>query len=115
MTADVGTKLHAFATQLYPICRSITGDGVRATLKLIRKHIPLQVQEVPSGSQVFDWVQAHRPELLPRCLVLSGGGTSDAGWSFLERHAERVVNKPLDFTQLRARLHDLLQTRKPVS
>ena len=55
MTPDVGTKLHAFATQLYPICRSITGDGVRATLKLIRKHIPLEVQEVPSGSQVFDW------------------------------------------------------------
>jgi aminopeptidase-like protein len=55
MTADVGTRLHAFAAQLYPICRSITGDGVRATLQLIRKHMPLEVREVPSGSQVFDW------------------------------------------------------------
>jgi aminopeptidase-like protein len=50
-----GDALHAFASQLYPICRSITGDGVRRTLALIRERIPLEVREVPSGSKVFDW------------------------------------------------------------
>lgn len=54
-SAGLGGELHSFATQLYPICRSITGDGVRESLRLIRRHIPLQVQEVPSGSRVFDW------------------------------------------------------------
>ncbi|MFO1313568.1 MAG: DUF4910 domain-containing protein [Burkholderiales bacterium] len=50
-----GDALHALASRLYPICRSITGDGVRRTLALIRELIPLAVHEVPSGSAVFDW------------------------------------------------------------
>ena len=44
-----------FIAKAYPICRSITGDGVRRTLALIREHIPLEVHEVPSGTPVFDW------------------------------------------------------------
>ncbi|MDA9404491.1 peptidase M28 [Bradyrhizobium sp. CCBAU 45389] len=40
---------------MYPICRSITGDGVRRTIDLIRNYIPLTTCEVPSGLQVFDW------------------------------------------------------------
>lgn len=41
--------------ELYPICRSITGEGVRETLRIIQKRVPLQIQEVPSGTKVFDW------------------------------------------------------------
>ena len=41
--------------ELYPICRSITGDGFRETLARLKKEIPLEVHEVPSGTQVFDW------------------------------------------------------------
>ncbi len=41
--------------ELYPICRSITGEGVRETLRIIKKRIPLEIQEVPSGTKVFDW------------------------------------------------------------
>ena len=41
---------------LYPICRSITGDGVRQTLKMISEYIKLDVHEVKSGTKVFDWV-----------------------------------------------------------
>ncbi len=40
---------------LYPFFRSITGDGVRATLKGIAEHVPLEVHEVPTGTRVFDW------------------------------------------------------------
>jgi aminopeptidase-like protein len=41
--------------ELYPICRSITGDGVRRTLAAVGRHVPLEVFEVPSGTPVFDW------------------------------------------------------------
>ncbi|HEY1482562.1 MAG TPA: DUF4910 domain-containing protein [Candidatus Acidoferrum sp.] len=51
----IGQQLHQFATDLYPICRSITGDGIRRTLQMIGERIPLQISEVPSGTPVFDW------------------------------------------------------------
>jgi aminopeptidase-like protein len=51
----VGQKLAAFAAELYPICRSITGDGVRETLARIARHIPLKIREVLSGGKAFDW------------------------------------------------------------
>ncbi|MGH8056984.1 MAG: DUF4910 domain-containing protein, partial [Candidatus Entotheonellia bacterium] len=41
--------------ELYPICRSITGNGVRSTLQRIRQEIPLDMHEVPTGTKVFDW------------------------------------------------------------
>jgi len=53
--AETGHELHRFAAELYPICRSITGDGIRRTLSMIRNRIPLQTAEVPTGSPVFDW------------------------------------------------------------
>ena len=53
--AKHGEELHRFATELYPICRSITGDGVRRTLAMIADRIPLEISEVPSGTGVFDW------------------------------------------------------------
>lgn len=51
----IGRQCHEFIAELFPICRSITGDGFRETLSRINRHIPLVVHEVPSGSQVFDW------------------------------------------------------------
>jgi aminopeptidase-like protein len=47
--------MYDLITELYPICRSITGDGVRRTLEIVERSIPLQTREVPSGTQVFDW------------------------------------------------------------
>ena len=50
-----GGALYDVCKRLYPICRSITGDGVRATLKNLQQIVPLELHEVPSGRQVFDW------------------------------------------------------------
>lgn len=55
MPKDVSSEMHAFLTELFPICRSITGDGVRQTLQAIKRHIPLQLHEIPTGTQAFDW------------------------------------------------------------
>lgn len=51
----VGEQMHQLITLLYPISRSITGNGVRQTFEIIKKFIPLTVYEVPSGTRVFDW------------------------------------------------------------
>lgn len=53
--APAGAELHRFAARLYPICRSITGEGVRKSLALIKECIPLAIHEVASGSAVYDW------------------------------------------------------------
>jgi len=52
---EVGKEMYYLISELYSICRSITGNGVRETLKIIKKHLPLEVHEVPTGTQVFDW------------------------------------------------------------
>jgi len=52
---NVGREMHEFMRELYPFCRSISGDGLRATLHHIQKRIPLIMHEVPTGTQVFDW------------------------------------------------------------
>ena len=52
---QVGGEMHSLIADLYPICRSITGNGLRQTLSVLQRHIPLEIQEVPSGTAVFDW------------------------------------------------------------
>lgn len=51
----LGIEMHKLISGLYPICRSITGDGVRKTLGILQQYIPLEVKEVATGTQVFDW------------------------------------------------------------
>lgn len=51
-----GIEAYRFAERIFPICRSITGDGVRETHNIIREFVPdLKTYEVPSGTKVFDW------------------------------------------------------------
>lgn len=52
----IGEEIHQFIQELYPISRSLTGNGVRETLTRIATHIPLVVHEVPTGTQVLDWM-----------------------------------------------------------
>ena len=52
---DTGHSMYQLIEELYPICRSITGNGVRKTLDIISREIPLVRHEVETGTQVFDW------------------------------------------------------------
>jgi aminopeptidase-like protein len=52
---EIGNEMHRFAGDLYPICRSITGAGIRQTLAMIQDRIPLETFEVATGTAVFDW------------------------------------------------------------
>ena len=65
---DKGKEMYKLAERMYPICRSITGNGFRASLQIIREQLPeIKVVEVPSGTQVFDWN-------IPKEWNIEGGG-----------------------------------------
>src|SRR5438309_9412007 len=83
-----GAEMHALVRELYPICRSITGDGVRQTLARLRQEIPLDLHEVPSGTRVFDWT-------VPREWNIRDAYVKDAGGRRVidfRRHNLHVVN-----------------------
>ena len=110
-TASRGTgdAMHAFCTQLYPLLRSITGQGVRDTLAGIGRHIPLTVTEVPSGTAVFDW------NVPPEWTVREAWIKDPAGNKIVDiaRHTLHLVNYSAPFKgrmslgELRPRLFSL--------
>ena len=53
--SQFGAGMHRLMTDLYPICRSITGNGLRESLRIIQREIPLELNEVATGTKVFDW------------------------------------------------------------
>ena len=104
-----GSELHAFASRLYPICRSITGNGVRQTLAIIRERIPISVREVPTGSAAFDW------EVPPEWNIEDAAILSPDGERVVDfqRHNLHIVgySEPVSATlpleRLQERLHSL--------
>jgi len=70
---QAGRRMKALMRDLYPICRSITGNGVRQTLKILQEEIPLTVHEVPSGRQVFDWTVPKEWNLIDAYVKDSSG------------------------------------------
>ena len=73
MTDDIGQRMHRLITGLYPVCRSITGNGFRETLKVVRDHIPLEIHEVASGTKVFDWTVPKEWNIRDACVKNSKG------------------------------------------
>lgn len=84
---QVGGAIYALAERLFPICRSITGEGVRDTLAILAETIPLVRHEVPTGTPAFDWT-------IPREWTIRSATVTDM-----------AGNKVLDFT--RSNLHVL--------
>ena len=105
----VGEQLHAGVRELYPLCRSITGDGLRASLHYLKRWVPLVMHEVPSGTRVFDWV-VPREWNLRGARLLGPGGEVIVDAARLNLH---VLNYSVPFRgkvsleELQAHLHSL--------
>jgi aminopeptidase-like protein len=108
-STSVGPAIHALVRELYPICRSITGDGFRQTLARLKQEIPLEVHEVASGTAVFDWTVPREWNIRDAYVKNSRG---ERVIDF-RRHNLHVVNystpvrAKMTLAQLRPHLHTL--------
>jgi len=107
--ADAGRRIYALASELFPLCRSLTGDGVRATLARMRRHIGLDVVEVPTGTQIFDWTVPREWNIRAAHIKdPSGNVVVDFARSNLHVMGYSVpVARKLPLAELRRHLHTL--------
>jgi aminopeptidase-like protein len=104
-----GAAIHGLIRELFPICRSITGDGFRQTLARLKQEIPLEVHEVASGTPVFDWTVPREWNIRDAYVKNSSG---ERVIDF-RRHNLHVVShsvpvqRRMTLAQLRPHLHTL--------
>lgn len=104
-----GAAMYTLAEELYPICRSITGNGVRATLDRISRELPIEISEVPTGTQVFDWTVPKEWNIREAWIK---GPNGEKVVDFADHNLHVVnysvpVHDRLSLDELRPRLHSL--------
>lgn len=105
-----GTFMHALAARLFPICRSLTGDGVRETLNIFKEHLPeLAIHEIPSGTRCFDWTVPDEWNIRD-AFVLDPTGKKIIDFAKCNLHVlgySEPVDKTVTLDELEAHLHSL--------
>ena len=109
--ADAGAAMHRLIAELYPTLRSITGDGVRQTLKRLGDFLPLTLHEIPSGTRVFDWTVPREWNVREAWIAdPTGKRVVDLAASSLHVVGYSVpVRQSLNLAELRPHLHSLPQ------
>jgi len=108
----LGREMHDFMRRLFPICRSITGNGLRRTLDLLGRDLPMVIHEIPSGTQVLDWQIPDEWNVREAYIArLSGERIVD----FAENNLHLVqystpIDKVLPIEELRRHIHTLPET-----
>ena len=104
-----GQKIHHLIAEMYPFFRSITGDGVRSTLNVVRQYVPLEVREVPTGTKVFDWEVPREWNIRAAYIKDPEGNTivdmKDSNLHVLSYSVP--INRKVDFEELKNHLHYL--------
>jgi aminopeptidase-like protein len=105
---SLGEDMHALVQRLYPLCRSITGDGVRQTLAIVGEHLDLTVHEVPTGTQVLDWTVPQEWNI--RDAYIARGHRRVVDFQELNLHVVGYsvpVRRTMPLAELRGYLHTL--------
>jgi aminopeptidase-like protein len=102
--------MHELVAELYPLCRSITGNGVRETLRILERHVPIERSEVPSGTRVLDWTVP--PEWNVRdAWIKRVGGERVVDFRACNLHvvsySQPVPPRRISIEELRGHLHSL--------
>lgn len=107
--APIGEQMYQLVETLYPICRSITGEGVRQTMAHIQRLLPITVHEVPSGTPVFDWT-VPKEWAIRDAYVANGSGERVIDFKKSNLHVLNYsvpVNQRMSLTELRPHLTTL--------
>lgn len=107
---EIANSMHALAKELFPICRSLTGTGVRQTLDIIRRELgELSVYEVPTGTKCFDW-NVPREWNISDAYIIDPEGKKICEFSDSNLHVvgySLPINKVLTLKELQKHLHSL--------
>ncbi len=108
--AAPGQLMYAFAERLFPINRSLTGEGVRETLRCIKEHLPgLAIHEIPTGTQVYDWV-VPKEWSIREAYIAHDDGTRIVDFRSNNLHVvgySSPIDRMVSFDELDAHLHSL--------
>ena len=109
MKNQIGKEMYELLEYLFPLNRSISGNGVRETLRIIQNHIPIKVHEVPSGTEVFDWVVPNEWNVTDAYVI------DETGNKIIDFHENNLhlvgysvpVNKNVTLSELQKHLYSL--------
>ncbi len=109
MKNDIGKEMYRLIEHLFPICRSISGNGVRETLQIIQNHIPITIHEISTGTKVFDWVVPKEWNVVDAYIM---DETGNKIIDFKENNLHLVgystpINQTLTLSQLQEHLYSL--------
>lgn len=105
MKADIQHYFH----RLWPICRSITGNGLRESLNILKEIVPLEITEVPTGTQVFDWT-VPKEWNIKDAYILTPEGRKIADFSKNNLHVVNYstpINVEISYDELAAHIHNI--------
>lgn len=102
-------QLEKYFDRLWPICRSITGDGLRQSFQILQEIAPFELTEVPTGTEVFDWVIPQEWNI-SQAYILDSSGKKWADFSVNNLHVvgySTPVNARMSFDELKTHIHTL--------
>lgn len=107
---SIGDDIHGLAQELFPICRSLTGNGVRETLRILQRELPgLEIHEIPTGTKCFDWTVPDEWNVRD-AYVLGPDGEKVIDFGDSNLHLvgySEPVDTEMPLSELQAHLHSL--------